>query len=69
MPTFLFFKNGKKIDEVVGAGILINSFLDIGKVESIIRQNATGGGSSMPSSGGRVVNISITNIVGYGCES
>ena len=45
MPTFLFFKNGKKWDEVIGA--------DIKRVESLVKQYSSGS-SSFPS-GGRVL--------------
>lgn len=34
MPTFLFFKSGKKIDEVVGA--------DIAKVERLVKSLSSG---------------------------
>ncbi|KAJ3192286.1 Cytoplasmic thioredoxin isoenzyme 2 [Irineochytrium annulatum] len=48
MPTFLFFKNGSKVDEVVGA--------DIGKVESLVQSLGKGSSaSSFPSGGGRVL--------------
>jgi thioredoxin 1 len=49
MPTFQFFKSGKKLDEVVGA--------DINKVERLVNTYASGAGSdgSFPTSGGRVL--------------
>ncbi|KAI8621876.1 thioredoxin-like protein [Chytriomyces sp. MP71] len=46
MPTFMLFKSGKKLDEVVGA--------DIGKVERLVNTHAAGS-SGFPSSGGRVL--------------
>ncbi|KAJ3414245.1 hypothetical protein HDV05_006862 [Chytridiales sp. JEL 0842] len=48
MPTFQFFKNGKKLDEVVGA--------DIGKVERLVASLSSGSsGGGFPESGGRVL--------------
>ncbi|KAJ3327041.1 hypothetical protein HDU76_012411 [Blyttiomyces sp. JEL0837] len=49
MPTFQFFKNGKRLEEVVGA--------DINKVERLVESLASGSGgaSGFPSSGGRVL--------------
>ncbi|KAJ3249077.1 Thioredoxin domain-containing protein 2 [Chytriomyces hyalinus] len=47
MPTFMLFKNGKKLDEVVGA--------DIAKVERLVNTHAAGS-SGFPSSGGRTLS-------------
>ncbi|KAI8919129.1 thioredoxin-domain-containing protein [Powellomyces hirtus] len=48
MPTFHIYRAGKKLEEVVGA--------DIVKVERLVRQHASSGGSGgFPSSGGRVL--------------
>ena len=44
MPTFLFFKGGKKVDEVVGA--------NAGSIRSKISQHASG--SSFPGTGNRL---------------
>ncbi|KAJ3211894.1 hypothetical protein HDU83_002682 [Entophlyctis luteolus] len=46
MPTFMLFKNGSKLAEVVGA--------DIGKVEQLVNTHAAGG-SSFPTTGGRTL--------------
>ena len=46
MPTFLFFKNGSKLDEVVGA--------DINKVERLTAQYASGGSSTFQGKGHRL---------------
>ncbi|KAJ3030022.1 UNVERIFIED_CONTAM: hypothetical protein HDU68_010371 [Siphonaria sp. JEL0065] len=46
MPTFMFFQNGQKLDEVVGA--------DIGRVESLVYMKAPSS-SSMPTSGGHTL--------------
>ncbi|KAJ3013503.1 hypothetical protein HKX48_005726 [Thoreauomyces humboldtii] len=50
MPTFHFFRSGKKLDEVVGA--------DINKVERLVRSLAGAGGATgggFPATGGRVL--------------
>ncbi|ORY48954.1 thioredoxin-domain-containing protein [Rhizoclosmatium globosum] len=51
MPTFMLFKEGRKIEEVVGA--------DINKVERLVTTHAAGS-SGFPSSGGRVLGSGAT---------
>lgn len=48
MPTFHFFKGGKKLDEVVGA--------NVGKIEQLLHQYSSGGAGGAAFTGtGRVL--------------
>ncbi|KAI8855222.1 hypothetical protein BC829DRAFT_3202 [Chytridium lagenaria] len=58
MPTFQFFLNGKKVEEVVGA--------DIVKVERLVASLAKGGAASFPASGGRVLGSGAAPTSGSG---
>jgi len=57
MPTFMFFKNGTKLGEVIGA--------DISSVESMVKKHGTSSSSGFPSSGGRVLGSSSSSATTY----
>ncbi|KAJ1529008.1 hypothetical protein HK405_002494, partial [Cladochytrium tenue] len=59
MPTFMLFRDGRKLGEVVGA--------DIGRVERLVATHAGASSGGFPATGGRVLGSGAT--VGGGASS